>query len=183
MNRFTRHVALVCAAVVVLAASPLADPVTTRPQKAAPAAARPAAPPTAAARYLEYARASADYAWANRAAAIDRWRASFDPDSPFGSRAPGGILETALIYAYLAEKENNATYADRARTLIVTYGDYRSAFPESAAKKRPAAAKSLTVQLFNLETDPAEAKNVASENPEKVKELEAIMKQAWRNPS
>jgi arylsulfatase A-like enzyme len=54
---------------------------------------------------------------------------------------------------------------------------------KSTAKKRPADAKPLVVQLFNLETDPAEAKNVAAENPEKVKELEAIMKQAWRNPS
>jgi len=52
-----------------------------------------------------------------------------------------------------------------------------------AANKGTAAAKQLVVQLFNLETDPAESKNVASENPEKVKELEAIMKQAWRNPS
>jgi arylsulfatase A-like enzyme len=51
-----------------------------------------------------------------------------------------------------------------------------------AAKKRPAASKPLVVQLFNLETDPAEAKNVAAENPEKVKELEVIMKQTWQNP-
>ena len=142
MNRLARHVALVCAAVcaavVVLAASPLADPAVQGPPKAAaPSAARPATPPTAAVRYLEYARASADYAWANRAAAIDRWRASFDPDSPFGYRAPGGLLETALIYSYLAEKEGNATYADRARELIVSYGDYRSAFPDWAIKKRP----------------------------------------------
>jgi arylsulfatase A-like enzyme len=54
---------------------------------------------------------------------------------------------------------------------------------KSTAKKRPAAAKTLVVQLFNLETDSAEAKNVAAENPDKVKELEVIMKQAWRNPS
>ncbi len=57
--------------------------------------------------------------------------------------------------------------------------------PEATAKKkRPAAAaKPLDVQLFNLETDPAESKNVAAQKPEKVKELERIMKQAWRNPS
>jgi arylsulfatase A-like enzyme len=53
----------------------------------------------------------------------------------------------------------------------------------STVKKRPAAAKSPVVHLFNLEADPAETKNVAVENPEKVKELEATMKQAWRNPS
>ena len=54
---------------------------------------------------------------------------------------------------------------------------------ETTSKKRPAAAKPLVIQLFNLETDPTESKNVATENPEILKELEAIMKQAWRNPS
>ena len=51
------------------------------------------------------------------------------------------------------------------------------------AKKQPAAAKPLVVELFNLQADPAESRNVASENPRVVKELEAILQQAWRNPS
>jgi arylsulfatase A-like enzyme len=49
--------------------------------------------------------------------------------------------------------------------------------------KRPAAAKGLVRQLFNLETDPAEASNVATENPEKVKALEEILKRSWRDPA
>jgi len=51
------------------------------------------------------------------------------------------------------------------------------------AKKKPAAPKPLEVQLFNLESDPTESKNVAADNPEILKELEAIMLQAWRDPS
>jgi arylsulfatase A-like enzyme len=62
-------------------------------------------------------------------------------------------------------------------------GDQPGESAKSNAKQRPAAAKPLMVQLFNLETDSAEAKNVAAENPGKVKELEAIMKQAWRDPA
>ena len=54
---------------------------------------------------------------------------------------------------------------------------------KSTAKKKVTAPKPLVVQLFNLEDDPTESKNVAKENPELVKELEALMKQAWRNPS
>ena len=50
-------------------------------------------------------------------------------------------------------------------------------------KKKTAEVKPLIVELFNLDSDPAESKNVAPENPEIVKELEAIMKQAWRDPS
>jgi arylsulfatase A-like enzyme len=52
----------------------------------------------------------------------------------------------------------------------------------TAAKKRPAAVKALVVELFNLETDPTESKNVAAENPQLLGELEPIMQQAWRDP-
>ncbi len=54
---------------------------------------------------------------------------------------------------------------------------------KSTAKKQPASAKPIVVQLFNLEADPAEAKNVAAENSAKVKELEVILQQAWRDPT
>ncbi len=50
-------------------------------------------------------------------------------------------------------------------------------------KKKAGQAKALVVQLFNLENDPTESKNVSAENPEILAELEAIMKQAWRDPS
>ena len=40
----------------------------------------------------------------------------------------------------------------------------------------------MEVQLFNLEADPAEQKNVAAENPKIVKRLETLMSEAWRTP-
>jgi hypothetical protein len=98
---------------------------------------RAAAPAAAATRYLEYARASADWAWDHREESLARWRAQFDPESPFGYRPPGGLLETALVYSYLFEKEGTPRYAERAKDILTTYGDFRSAFPEWAAKKRP----------------------------------------------
>jgi hypothetical protein len=93
--------------------------------------------PGADTRYLDYAKASADWAWDHREETLARWRAQFDPEGPFGYRAPGNLLEIALIYASLFEKDGNPVYADRARTILTTYGDYRSIFPEWAAKKRP----------------------------------------------
>jgi hypothetical protein len=54
---------------------------------------------------------------------------------------------------------------------------------KSTAKKRQAAAKPLVVELYNLETDPTESKNVAKEHPEIMEKLEAVMRQAWRDPS
>ncbi len=54
---------------------------------------------------------------------------------------------------------------------------------EPAPGKKKAQAKPLVVQLFNLENDPTESKNVAAENPEILQELEILMKQAWRDPA
>jgi hypothetical protein len=88
-------------------------------------------------RYLEYARASADYTWDHRDDIIARWRETFDPNSPFGYRAPGGLLDFASIYAYLFEWERKPIYAERAKQVLLTYGNYRSQFPDWAAKKRP----------------------------------------------
>ncbi len=53
--------------------------------------------------------------------------------------------------------------------------------PKKAAKNN-AAAKAMEVQLFNMEADPAEQKNVASENPAIVQRLEGLMQEAWRAP-
>ena len=88
-------------------------------------------------RYLQYARAAADWTWDHQGEILKQWRATFDPESPFGYRAPGGLIDMALIYSYLFEKEGNAVYAERAKNVLLTYGDYRSQFPESAARKRP----------------------------------------------
>jgi hypothetical protein len=87
--------------------------------------------------YLAYARASADYTWDHRDEIVARWRETFDPASPFGYRAPGGLLDLAAIYATLFELERTPRYAERTKQVLLTYGDYRSQFPESAAKARP----------------------------------------------
>ena len=87
--------------------------------------------------YLAYARASADYTWDHRDESLARWRETFDPASPFGYRAPGGLIDLAAIYAALYEMERNPVYAERTKHVLLTYGDYRSQYPESAAKTRP----------------------------------------------
>jgi len=87
-------------------------------------------------RYLAYARASADWTYAHSVELLDQWRKTFDPLNVFGYRAPGGLLEMAVIYATLYEKERRPEYAARAKEVLLTYGDYRSAYPESSIKLR-----------------------------------------------
>ncbi|MGZ5453586.1 MAG: hypothetical protein ACXW2R_05195 [Candidatus Aminicenantales bacterium] len=87
-------------------------------------------------RYLAYARAAADWTFAHKDDLLAQWKKSFDPLNVFGYRAPGGLLEMAVIYAYLFETEKRPEYAARAKDVLLTYGDYRSAYPESSVKLR-----------------------------------------------
>jgi len=48
--------------------------------------------------------------------------------------------------------------------------------------KGKAASKPMQVQLFQMDDDPTEQKNVAAENPQIVKRLEGLMQEAWRSP-
>jgi hypothetical protein len=87
-------------------------------------------------RYLVYARASADWMYDHAEEALAQWRKTFDPLNVFGYRAPGGLLEMACIYSFLYEQEKKPEYAARAKAVLLTYGDYRSAYPESSIKLR-----------------------------------------------
>ena len=102
-----------------------------------PAAAAPAPPiPVRQAEYLAYAKAAADWTWRSYDEVVARWRQGFDPKNVFGYRAPGGLLEMAAIYAHFFEAEKNPEYARRAKKVLLTYGDFRAVFPESARKAR-----------------------------------------------
>jgi hypothetical protein len=89
------------------------------------------------AKYLAFARAAADWTYQHRDDLISQWKRAFDPLSVFGYRPPGGMLEMAVIYSYFYEKEKVAEYADRAKAVLMTYGDYRSFYPDSSVKLRP----------------------------------------------
>jgi len=97
-----------------------------------------AAPPSVIprAQYLEYARAAADWVWSHYDELVAKWRQGFDPENVFGYRPPGGLLEMAAISAHLYEKEKKPEYASRAKKVLLTYGDFRSAYPDWAAAKR-----------------------------------------------
>jgi hypothetical protein len=88
-------------------------------------------------QYLDYAQKAADWTWQNYDEVITRWKKGFDPDNVFGYRPPGGLLEMAVIYAYLNGQEKKPEYADRAKKILLTYADFRSAYPDWAREKRP----------------------------------------------
>ena len=95
------------------------------------------------ARYLAYARASADWTWQHYDELVAKWRQLFDPKNVFGYRPPGGFLEMAAIYSYLFETERRPEYAQRAKKVLLSYGDFRSAFPDWAKKIREDYAEAV----------------------------------------
>jgi len=88
-------------------------------------------------KYLEFAHASADWTWQHYDSLVTAWKQRLDPDNVFGYRPPPRLLEMATIYAYLYEVKGDREYANRAKTVLMKYGDYRKFYPESAVKKRP----------------------------------------------
>ncbi len=86
--------------------------------------------------YLEFAREGADWVWSNYSSLESRWKDTLDPDNVFGYRPPPRFLEMAVIYAKLYELEGNETYAKRAKKVLLTYGEYRAAYPKEAIERR-----------------------------------------------
>ncbi len=138
----SRHVFVATLIVPMLLVCPLVTSTASGPQQktasAAPAAkARPMTAGPTRAQYLEYARRAADYTWAHQGEILARWKQGFDAESPFGYRPPGELLEMARIYAALYEKEKTPAHAERAKAILLQYGDHRAQYPEWAARARP----------------------------------------------
>jgi hypothetical protein len=111
--------------------------------------------PVPLSQYLGYARSAADWVWNHYDELVQKWRQGFDPENVFGYRPPGGLLEMAAISSYLYEKERKPEYAARAKKVLLTYGDFRSIYPDWAKAKRadyadgvPALPDFFTVMRF-----------------------------------
>lgn len=94
-------------------------------------------------QYLQYARASADWTWNHYDSLISVWKKQFDPEYVFGYNAPPYLLEMAAIYSQLYQMEGRKEYAERAKKVLLTYGDYRAMYPASARSKKPEYDKVL----------------------------------------
>jgi len=93
-------------------------------------------PPIPRKKYLDFARATADWTWEHYDSLVSVWKKNLDPDYVFGYAPPGSLLEMATIYAHLFEAEGNRTAAERAKKVLLTYGDFRKDYSEAAMKRR-----------------------------------------------
>lgn len=93
--------------------------------------------PVHRAEYLEYARDAADWTWEHQDSLLKVWKRGFDTKSIFGYRPPPRLLEMATIYATLYELEGKEEYAERAKKVLLEYGDYKKEYPKKEAERRP----------------------------------------------
>ncbi len=118
-------------------ATPLFQPSTMRlPQPNGPRNDQKIMEPVQQEEYLSYARSSAEWTWQHYDELIARWKESFDPKNVFGYRPPGGLLEMAVISAFLFDKEQDSNYAQRAKKILLIYRDFRSLYPQWATDIR-----------------------------------------------
>jgi len=99
--------------------------------------------PITKAEYLAYVHEAVDSAWANHPAEVQRWKASIDTSYIFGYNPPATDAILAGLYARLYKDTKDSKYAERARQLLVEYGEYKKAYPPTYPKTRLEYAKGL----------------------------------------
>jgi len=87
-------------------------------------------------KYLEYSRTAANLTWERYDSIVENWKENLDPDHVFGYQPPGNLLEMATIYAYLYELEGNSEYANRAKKVILNYGDFAKVYTDKVTELR-----------------------------------------------
>jgi arylsulfatase A-like enzyme len=81
-----------------------------------------------------------------------------------------------VLSALLGETQTGRDHIiEQAAPLAVRQGDWKYISPDSNAKGKAGRGISSNPQLYNLSADIGETKNVATENPEKVKALEQLL--------
>ncbi len=79
--------------------------------------------------YLAYTTAAAEDGWNDLEASRERWRDNLNLEYVFGYSPPGSDLYLAGLSANLFEITGDEKYLDRAKELLLYYGNYRDAYP------------------------------------------------------
>ncbi len=125
--------------------------------------------------YLEYARKSADWAWQHYDDIVTTWKSQVQQRAAAEYNPPDYLLEMACIYAQLYAQEGRSEYAERARKVLLAYGDFRSYYPEAMRNKRveykqglPALANFFTSMRYTRAYDILRRRGIFSQKEQTV---------------
>ena len=79
--------------------------------------------------YMAYITVTAEEGWNDLEASRERWRESINLDYVFGYNPPGNDIYLAALSANLYEITKEKKYLDRAKKLLLYYGNYRNVYP------------------------------------------------------
>ncbi|MCG8606614.1 hypothetical protein MJD09_16725 [bacterium] len=86
--------------------------------------------------YMAYITAASEHGWSDLEASRERWRKNIDLEYVFGYNPPGNDIYLAALSANLYEITKEKKYLDRAKALLLYYGNYRDAYPPDFHKTR-----------------------------------------------
>lgn len=87
--------------------------------------------------------------------------------------------KSVLIETYTHDIADLAEPSKSLVAQVVISGGSKLLIPGPATPDRPFASAPKALELFDLKSDPLETRNVAAEQPEEVKRLQAIQEAAW----
>ncbi|NNE34100.1 MAG: hypothetical protein HKN13_02620, partial [Rhodothermales bacterium] len=87
-------------------------------------------PAVQSAEYLAYITTTADEAWDNLEASRKTWRENIDLERVFGYNPPPNDLYLAALSTNLFEITGDEKYLDRAKALLLYFGEYRNFYPD-----------------------------------------------------
>lgn len=79
--------------------------------------------------YMAYIEAAASRGWEANPNVIDRWKSNVDPSVLWGYNSPSHPIYLADVLGFLYQEKGNRFYAERAASLLASYGDLRNAYP------------------------------------------------------
>ncbi|HTY59849.1 MAG TPA: hypothetical protein VMF59_13580, partial [Bacteroidota bacterium] len=86
--------------------------------------------------YMDDIRRSAEKGWSDDPGALDVWKKNSNPSVLWGYNPPAHPVYLAAVLGFLYQQTGERLYAERAASLLASYGDLRNAMPPGFAKSR-----------------------------------------------
>ncbi|HEY9189055.1 MAG TPA: hypothetical protein VIR55_14270 [Ignavibacteria bacterium] len=93
--------------------------------------------------YLERAKIAVQNEWKNRDQIIENYKKNIDTNYVFGYNPPAGDIYLAALHAHFYKEEGKKEDFEKAKQLLVGYGEYKKAYPPDYYKKKSEYAKGL----------------------------------------
>jgi hypothetical protein len=86
--------------------------------------------------YMRYIEQAAELGWKEYPEVIEKWKRNFNPSILWGYDPPAQPIYLADVLAFLYQETKDRSYAEKARDILVSYGDLRDAYPKEYWRTR-----------------------------------------------